>query len=79
MDNFVDRVHTSWTGDGVRGPPWTDGGADRRHRSTVARSPEHGLWPLRCTEARRRGHHREKGAQGTRLRPHLGSGGGVAT
>jgi hypothetical protein len=73
MDNPVDRVHAWWTGAGSRSPPWTDGGADRRHRRTAARSPEHGLRPLRCTEAHRRGHNRERG---TRLGPHRGSGGG---
>jgi hypothetical protein len=31
---------------GARGPPWTDGGADRRRRSAAARSPEYGLRQL---------------------------------
>jgi hypothetical protein len=75
-DNPVDRVHVRWTGTGSHGPPWTDGGTDRRHRSMAACSPEHGLRPLRSTEARRRGHNRERGTQGTRLGPHWGSGGG---
>jgi hypothetical protein len=76
MDNPVDRVHAWWTRAGSRGPPWTDGGTDRRHRGTAVRSPEHGLRPLRSMEARRRGHNRERGTRGTRLRLHRGSGGG---
>jgi hypothetical protein len=44
---------------------------DRRRRGPKA--PEHGLRPLRSTEARRRGHNRERG---TRLGPHRGSGDG---
>jgi hypothetical protein len=39
----------------LHGPPWTDGGVDRRHRSAAARSPEHGLRALWSIEARRRG------------------------
>jgi hypothetical protein len=73
IDNPVDRVHMWWTGAGSRGPLWTDGGADRRHRSTVARSPEYGLRPLRSMKAHRRGHNRERGTRGTRLGPHRGS------
>jgi hypothetical protein len=72
----VDRVHAWLTGPGVRGPLWTDGGADRRRRSVVERSPEYGLRPLRCTKAHRRGRNRDRGA---RLGPHRSSGGGVGT
>jgi hypothetical protein len=75
MYNPMDRVHAWWTEAGSRGPPWTDDGADRRHRSTVTRSPEHGLRPFWSTEACRRGHNRERGTRGTRLGPHRGSGG----
>jgi hypothetical protein len=64
---------------GARGPPWTDGGADRRHRSATARSPKYDLRPLRCTKAHRQGCKRERGARGSRLGPHRSSGGGVAT
>jgi hypothetical protein len=64
---------------GARGPPWTDGGADRRRQSVAARSPEYGLLPLRCTKAHQRRRNRERGARGARLRPHRSSGGGVAT
>jgi hypothetical protein len=64
---------------GARGPPWTDGGADRRRRSAAARSPKYGLQPLRCTKAHRRGRNRERGARGARLGPHQSSGGGVVT
>jgi hypothetical protein len=46
-----------------------------RTEGTVARSPELGLRPLRCTEARRRGRNREREMWGTRLEPHRGSGG----
>jgi hypothetical protein len=72
MVNPVHRVHARWTGAGWvvhRGPmvAWIDG--------TAARSPELGLRPLRCTEARRRGHKMERGARGTRLGPHRCSGG----
>jgi hypothetical protein len=78
MDNPVNRVHAWWTGAGSRGPPWTDGGTDRRHRSTVARSSKLGLWPLRSTEAHRRGKNKERGTRGTQLRPHQRSGSGEA-
>jgi hypothetical protein len=64
---------------GVRGPPWTDGGIDRRHRRAATRSPEYGLRPLRCTKAHRRGRNREGGARGARLGPHRSSGSDVAT
>jgi hypothetical protein len=37
------------------------------------RSPEHGLRPLRSTEACRRGHNRERGTRGSQLGPHRGS------
>jgi hypothetical protein len=72
MVNPVHRVHARWTGAARavhRGPTvvWTEGMA--------ARSPELGLRPLRCTEARRRGHNREREMWGTRLGPHRGSGG----
>jgi hypothetical protein len=70
MDNFVDRVHTCWTGAGSRGLVWTDGGTDRRHWSAKVCSPEHGLWHLQSTEAHRQGHNRERGARATRLGPH---------
>jgi hypothetical protein len=63
----------------VRGPPWTDGGTDRRRGSVAARSPEYGLRPLWCTKAHRRGRQRERGARGSRLGPHRSSGGGVVT
>jgi hypothetical protein len=69
--NPVHRVHARWTGAGRavhRGPTVarTDG--------TAARSPELGLRPLRCTEARRRGRKMERGTRRTRLGPHQGSG-----
>jgi hypothetical protein len=64
---------------GARGPPWTDGGADRRRQSAAARSPENGLRPLRCTKAHRRGRKRERGARGSQLGPHRSSGGSVVT
>jgi hypothetical protein len=73
-NNVVDRVHAWGIGPGARSPTWTDGGADRRHRSAVARSPEYGLRPLRCTKAHRRGCNRDRGALGARLRPHRSSG-----
>jgi hypothetical protein len=76
MDNHVDRVHAWWTGAKSRGPPWTDGGADRSHQSTAARSPEPGLRPLWSMESSWRGHNRERGTRGTRLGPHRGSDGG---
>jgi hypothetical protein len=63
----------------TRGPPWTNGGADRRRRSAVVRSLEYGLRPLRCTKTHRWGRKREGGARGSRLVPHRSSGGGVAT
>jgi hypothetical protein len=43
----------SWSG--ARGPPWTDGGVDRRRWSAAVRGPEYGLRQLRCTKADRRG------------------------
>jgi hypothetical protein len=49
---------------GARGPPWTDGGTDRRHRSVAARSPEYGLRPLRCTKAHQPGRKRERQCRG---------------
>jgi hypothetical protein len=69
-----------WTGRAHlvhRGPmaAWTEGGG----RGAVARSPELGLRPLRCTKAHWRGRKRERGARGARLGPHQSSGGGVAT
>jgi hypothetical protein len=64
---------------GAHGPPWTDGGMDRRRRSAKACSPEYGLRPLQCTKAHRRGRNRERGARGARLRPHQSLGVGVAT
>jgi hypothetical protein len=45
---------------GAVGPPWTDGGADRGCQSAVARSPEYGPRPLRCTKAHWRGRKRER-------------------
>jgi hypothetical protein len=45
----------------------------------MARSPEYGLRPLQCTKAYRRGHNRERGAQGARLGPHRSLSGGVVT
>jgi hypothetical protein len=64
---------------GARGPLWTDSGADQRHRSVVACSPEYGLWPVQCTKAHRWGRNRERGARGARLGPHRSSGGGMVT
>jgi hypothetical protein len=72
MVNPVHQVHARWTGAGRavhRGPTVA------RTESTVARSPELGLRPLRCTEARQRGRNRERETWGTRLGPHRGSGG----
>jgi hypothetical protein len=40
---------------GALSPPWTVDVVDRGCRSEVARSPEYGLWPLRCTKAHRWG------------------------
>jgi hypothetical protein len=57
MVKSVDRVHARWTGAGRavhRGPTVV------RTKGTVARSPELGLRPLRCMEARRRGRNRER-------------------
>jgi hypothetical protein len=62
---------------GALSPPWTNGGADRRCRSTAARSPEYGLRPLRCTKAHRRERKSERGATGARLGPHWSSGSGM--
>jgi hypothetical protein len=76
MDNVVNRIHAWLTGPGARGPPWTDGGVDRRCQSAAALSPEYGLRPLWCTKAHQRGRNRARGA---RLGPHWGSGGGVVT
>jgi hypothetical protein len=73
-ENPWTKSTSSWTGVGT-GPRWTDGGADQGHRSTAARSSEHGLRPLWSTEAHRRGHNRERGTQETWLGPHRGSGG----
>jgi hypothetical protein len=72
MVNPVHRVHARWTeADRAvhRGPTVarTDG--------TAVRSPELGLRPLRCTEARWRGRKRERETWETRLGPHRGSGG----
>jgi hypothetical protein len=70
--NPVDRVHARWTGAGRavhRGPTVV------RTEGTVARSPELGLRPLWCTEARRRGRNRERETWGSRLGPHRGLGG----
>jgi hypothetical protein len=70
--NPMHRVHAWWTGAGRavhRGPTVT------RTDGTAARSPELGLRPLRCTEACQRGRKMERGARGTRLGPHRGSGG----
>jgi hypothetical protein len=69
MDNLVDRVHAWWTGAGLRGPPWTDGGTNQRHRSMA--SGHSGARKLA-----RRGHNRERGTRGTWLGPHWGSSGG---
>jgi hypothetical protein len=62
--------------------PWTGrvcsvyrGPTPARTEGTAARSPELGLWPLRCTEARRQGRNRERETWGTWLTPHRGSGG----
>jgi hypothetical protein len=74
MVKVVDRVHMSVDRLGVLGPPWTDGVADRGCQSVVARSPEYGLRPLRCTKAHRRGRNRERRARGARLGPHRSSG-----
>jgi hypothetical protein len=38
----MDRVHVSVDWPGMLGPPWTDGGADKGGRGTVARSRELG-------------------------------------
>jgi hypothetical protein len=50
-----------------------------RTTNTAARSPELGLRPLRCAEARRWGRKTERGAPGARLGPHQSSSGGVET
>jgi hypothetical protein len=70
--NPMHRVHARW-----RGADWAvhRGPTVVRTDGTAARSPELGLRPLRCTEARRRGRKMERGARGTRLGPHRGSGG----
>jgi hypothetical protein len=76
MDKAIDRVHASVDCLGALGPSWTDGGVDRGGgRGAVARSPELGLQPLRCTKAHQRGHNTERSAWGARLGPHRGSGG----
>jgi hypothetical protein len=74
MVNPVHRVHARWTGAGQavhRGPTVA------RTEGTAARSPEHGLRPLRCMEAHRRGRKMERGVRGTRLGSHRSSGGAV--
>jgi hypothetical protein len=72
MVNPVHRVHARWTrADQVVHHEPTVARTD----GTAARSPELSLRPLQCTEARRLGRKMERGVQGTRLRPHQGSGG----
>jgi hypothetical protein len=71
MVNPVHWVHARWTGASRavhRGPTVA------RTESTAARSPELGLRPLRCTDARRQGRNREREPWGTLLGPHRGSG-----
>jgi hypothetical protein len=69
----------SWTGSTS---PWTGrarsvhrGPTPARTTGTTARSPELGLGPLRCAEARRRGRKTEREARGARLGPHQNSSG----
>jgi hypothetical protein len=69
----------SWTGSTS---PWTGrvrsvhrGPTPTRTTGTAARSPELGLRPLRCTEARWRGRKMEREARGARLGPHRNSSG----
>jgi hypothetical protein len=68
-----------WT---VSMSPWTGRARSVHHGSTsvwttgtAARSPELGLRPLWCAEARRRGRKTEREAWGARLGPHKNSSG----
>jgi hypothetical protein len=74
--NPVHRVHTRGT---EAGRAVHRGHTVARTEGMVARSPELGLRPLRCTKARWRGRKRGRGAWGARLGPHQSSGGAVAT
>jgi hypothetical protein len=71
----VHRIHARWTGAG-----WAvhRGLTVARTEGTVVLSSELGLWPLRSTEARRRGCNRERGMWGTRRAAHRGASGSVA-
>jgi hypothetical protein len=72
-------VDNSWTGSTS---PWTgrarsvhSGPTLARTTGTAAQSPELGLRPLRCAEARRWGRKMEREARGARLGPHRDSSG----
>jgi hypothetical protein len=77
MNYFL--TDNSWIGSTS---PWTGrartvycGPMPARTTGTAARSPELGLRPLRCTEARRRGRKTVREAHGARLGPHRNSSG----
>jgi hypothetical protein len=75
IGNLVHRVHARWTG---AGRAVHRGLTVARTEGTAALSPELSLWPLRSTEARRRGCNRERGTWGTRRVAHRGASGSMA-
>jgi hypothetical protein len=50
------------------------GSTPARKEGTAVHSPELGLRPLCCANARQQGHKTERGARGTRLGSHRSSG-----
>jgi hypothetical protein len=71
-DNSWTRAMSLWIG---RAHSVHRGPTPARTTGTVVHSPELGLRPLRCTEARRRGRKTEREARGARLGPHRDSSG----
>jgi hypothetical protein len=67
-DKVVDWVQASVDRPGTLSPPWTNGSVDRGGApDVVARSPELGLRPLRCTKTHRWGSNRERRARGAQV------------